>query len=104
MNSNKFFIENREAISAVIGVILMVAITVAIAATTFIYFTGMLGPPDKEAENAAISVLTAKASVIMSIPRWTRALLFSRANWSATLPPHCPQPITSNFTSHLTTG
>ena len=67
MKSNKFFIENRDAISSVIGVILMVAITVAIAATTFIYFTGMLGPPDKEAENAAISVLTDNSKIKITL-------------------------------------
>jgi flagellin-like protein len=44
MKSNrKFRMENDEAVSAVIGVILMVAITVAIAATVYVYVSGMLG-------------------------------------------------------------
>jgi flagellin-like protein len=34
---------NQNAISAVIGVILMVAITVAMAAVAYAYFTGMIG-------------------------------------------------------------
>ena len=44
MKSNrKFRMEDDEAVSAVIGVILMVAITVAIAATVYVYVSGMLG-------------------------------------------------------------
>lgn len=43
MKANKKFIEDREAVSAVIGVILMVAITVAIAATVYVYVSGMMG-------------------------------------------------------------
>ena len=37
MKANRKFKEEKEAVSAVIGVILMVAITVAIAATVFVY-------------------------------------------------------------------
>ena len=36
-------IKNGNAVSAVIGVILMVAITVAIAATVYVYVSGMIG-------------------------------------------------------------
>lgn len=45
MKSNrKYKMENNEeAVSAVIGVILMVAITVAIAATVYVYVSGMMG-------------------------------------------------------------
>jgi len=43
MKANRKFIEDEEAVSAVIGVILMVAITVAIAATVYVYVSGMLG-------------------------------------------------------------
>ena len=43
MKANKKFKQNTEAVSAVIGVILMVAITVAIAATAYLYFNGMIG-------------------------------------------------------------
>lgn len=44
MKANRKFVEGKEAVSAVIGVILMVAITVAIAATVYVYVSGMLGP------------------------------------------------------------
>jgi len=57
MKANRKFKENKEAISAVIGVILMVAITVAIAAVSFVYFTGMLGGPKEEKENASCILL-----------------------------------------------
>ena len=42
MKANKKFVE-EEAVSAVIGVILMVAITVAIAATVYVYISGLGG-------------------------------------------------------------
>ena len=44
MKANRKFIEaDDNAVSAVIGVILMVAITVAIAATVYVYVSGMIG-------------------------------------------------------------
>ena len=43
MKANRKFKQEDEAVSAVIGVILMVAITVAIAATVYVYVSGMLG-------------------------------------------------------------
>ena len=44
MKANRKFIKGEgEAVSAVIGVILMVAITVAIAATVYVYVGGMTG-------------------------------------------------------------
>ena len=43
MKANRKFKNEDEAVSAVIGVILMVAITVAIAATVYVYVSGMLG-------------------------------------------------------------
>ena len=42
MKANRKF-KGEEAVSAVIGVILMVAITVAIAATVYVYVSGMIG-------------------------------------------------------------
>ncbi len=58
MKANRKFIEDEEAVSAVIGVILMVAITVAIAATVYVYVSGMMGSPSTEAENASVVVRT----------------------------------------------
>ena len=43
MKANRKFVDGEEAVSAVIGVILMVAITVAIAATVYVYVSGMIG-------------------------------------------------------------
>lgn len=42
---NRNIVKKKEAVSAVIGIILMVAITVAVAATVYIYVSGMLGAP-----------------------------------------------------------
>ena len=52
MKANRKFVEGEEeGVSAVIGVILMVAITVAIAATVYVYVSGMIGgAPDKTPE------------------------------------------------------
>jgi len=50
MKANRKFIEEDErAVSAVIGVILMVAITVAIAATVYVYVSGMISSPGSQA-------------------------------------------------------
>ncbi len=52
MKANRKFIEaigEEEAVSAVIGVILMVAITVAIAATVYVYVSGMIGTSPQSA-------------------------------------------------------
>lgn len=38
---------NKNAVSAVIGVIIMVAITIAMAAVAYAYFTGMIGGEDE---------------------------------------------------------
>ena len=42
MKANRKFVEEDSGVSAVIGVILMLAITVAIAATVYVYIGGML--------------------------------------------------------------
>ena len=47
MKANRKFVDGEEAVSAVIGVILMVAITVAIAATVYVYVSGMIGVQQK---------------------------------------------------------
>ena len=55
MKANKKFIEEDEAVSAVIGVILMVAITVAIAATVYVYVSGLASSPESDTENASVA-------------------------------------------------
>ena len=56
MKANRKFKENEEGVSAVIGVILMVAITVAIAATVYVYVSGMVGTGTQSTENAGVTV------------------------------------------------
>ncbi|HWR27782.1 MAG TPA: type IV pilin N-terminal domain-containing protein [Candidatus Thermoplasmatota archaeon] len=73
MKANRKFIEADErAVSAVIGVILMVAITVAIAATVYVYVSGMIGGTKTQTPNVActtdatankITVATADAAI-----------------------------------------
>jgi len=59
MKANRKFIEGDErAVSAVIGVILMVAITVAIAATVYVYVSGMLGGTQNKAPSMAFNKQT----------------------------------------------
>jgi flagellin-like protein len=76
MKANRKFIEADErAVSAVIGVILMVAITVAIAATVYVYVSGMIGGTKTQTPNVAsttdsttnrITVATADSNI-----KWT---------------------------------
>jgi len=61
MKANRKFIKDikeEKAVSAVIGVILMVAITVAIAATVYVYVSGMIGGTQNKAPNLAFSKQT----------------------------------------------
>ena len=66
MKANKKFVEEEEAVSAVIGVILMVAITVAIAATVYVYVSGMLSPTGENAPNMAWSIDDAEDTLIIT--------------------------------------
>jgi len=73
MKANRKFIEaDDRAVSAVIGVILMVAITVAIAATVYVYVSGMIGGTKNQTPNIActtdstlnkVQVATADANI-----------------------------------------
>ena len=51
MKANRKFKNKDDAVSAVIGVILMVAITVAIAATVYVYVSGMIGESPQTTPN-----------------------------------------------------
>jgi flagellin-like protein len=53
--NRKFKQADERAVSAVIGVILMVAITVAIAATVYVYVSGMVSSPGTQAPNVTFS-------------------------------------------------
>jgi flagellin-like protein len=73
MKANRKFIEaDDRAVSAVIGVILMVAITVAIAATVYVYVSGMIGGTKNQTPNVActtdstankVTIATADANI-----------------------------------------
>ena len=54
MKANKKFTENDSAVSAVIGVILMVAITVAVGSTVFVYVSGLSGTQEAGREGASV--------------------------------------------------
>jgi len=54
MSRNQVNIRDDSAVSAVIGVIIMVAITIAMAAVAYAYFTGMIG--GSEQSNAIITI------------------------------------------------
>lgn len=54
MKANRKFVKHEQAVSAVIGVILMVAITVAVAATVYVYTSGIGSTPSK-LETAAVA-------------------------------------------------
>ncbi len=47
MTTHRRYKHNEFAVSAVIGVIIMVAITIAMAAVAYAYFTGMIGGGDE---------------------------------------------------------
>jgi flagellin-like protein len=65
MKANRKFKEADEAVSAVIGVILMVAITVAIAATVYVYVSGMIGT----GQTATPNVQFTKGSRTLTVAR-----------------------------------
>ena len=69
MKANKKFVEEKEAVSAVIGVILMVAITVAIAATVYVYVSGMLGPQTDETESASVTIEGKKGYIRLTLTK-----------------------------------
>ncbi len=63
MKANRKFVNGEEAVSAVIGVILMVAITVAIAATAYMYITGIIGGMNGAAPAIGFSVSESENTV-----------------------------------------
>jgi flagellin-like protein len=88
---------DKRAVSAVIGVILMVAITVAIAATVYVYVSGMIGGAKGQVANIAcitdsstnrITITSAGANIqwrdIVVVPDNTSV------NWRVYDPSHNP--------------
>lgn len=56
----------KNAVSAVIGVIIMVSITVAMAAAAYAYFTGLIGEQKKEAPAIEFVKLENDKSIIIA--------------------------------------
>ena len=54
---------NKNAVSAVIGVIIMVAITIAMAAVAYAYFTGMIGGGEEVAPVISFTPDAAKKTI-----------------------------------------
>jgi flagellin-like protein len=69
MKANRKYIEGEEAVSAVIGVILMVAITVAIAATVYVYVSGLATSPTSDAENASVAVKNENGKIKITLTK-----------------------------------
>jgi len=68
MKANRKFKEADErAVSAVIGVILMVAITVAIAATVYVYVSGMIGGGADKAPDMAFNKQTTPDTKVLLV-------------------------------------
>ncbi len=83
MKANRKFIKGEEAVSAVIGVILMVAITVAIAATVYVYVSGMLPTGGSAVPSMAMTQVT--AATLTSGNKWVNFTVdsaSSSAKWS----------------------
>jgi flagellin-like protein len=57
---------NKKAVSAVIGVIIMVAITVAMAAVAYAYFTGMIGEQKKAAPAISFTPSASEKSIVIA--------------------------------------
>ena len=66
MKANRRFKDNEEAVSAVIGVILMVAITVAIAATVYVYVSGMIGGTGEQTPSLAFTVDSGNDKIVVA--------------------------------------
>ena len=66
MKANRKFVEEKEAVSAVIGVILMVAITVAIAATVYYYVTTLATTEGGSSPTISWSVDTANDQITIT--------------------------------------
>ncbi len=105
---------DEHAVSAVIGVILMVAITVAIAATVYVYVSGMIGGPIDQTANVAcitdsatnrITITTAAVNIL-----WKDIVVIpdnSTVNWRVYNASHNPLDAvksTSGATAEIAAG
>ena len=100
MKANRKFKEDEEAVSAVIGVILMVAITVAIAATVYVYVSGMMGSPSSEAESASVVVRHENKAIKITLTTGGNNMPSTGYDLNATIKIRCngTLPVTKSFT------
>lgn len=63
----KTYKRNQKAVSAVIGVILMVAITIAVATTVYFYISGVIGETSPKSSTLALSVYSRDDSLNVTI-------------------------------------
>jgi flagellin-like protein len=83
MKANRKIKEEEEAVSAVIGVILMVAITVAIAATVYVYVSGMMGGGIESTPSLSMTKDLGETSIIITIGTVTdTGVLWSNTNYT----------------------
>jgi FlaG/FlaF family flagellin (archaellin) len=104
----------KLAVSAVIGVILMVAITVAVSATVYVYVSGMLGGvKDHTASVACITDSSTNRITITSASanlKWRDIVVITdntTVNWSVYDPSHNPLDVaksTSGATADIAAG
>ena len=98
MKANKKFKQQDNSVSSVIGVILMVAITVAIAATVYVYVSGMLSGGSQKTPDIAFIMdnanqrLTVTKVSATNIP-WSDLYITSEGT-----------PIMHNTTAYVTAG
>ncbi len=115
MKANKKSKEtNEHAVSAVIGVILMVAITVAIAATVYVYVSGMLGGTKDQTANIACLTDSSTNRIIITSAganiKWKDIVVIAdntTVNWRVYNPSHTPLDVpksTSGATADIAAG
>ncbi|HWR63325.1 MAG TPA: type IV pilin N-terminal domain-containing protein, partial [Candidatus Thermoplasmatota archaeon] len=105
---------NKLAVSAVIGVILMVAITVAVSGTVYVYVSGMLGGvKDHTASVACITDSSTNRITITSASanlKWSDIVVVTdniTVNWRVYNPSHNPIDVaksTSGAISEIAAG
>ena len=113
MKANRKFRDGEEAVSAVIGVILMVAITVAIAATVYVYVSGIIGPGTGSTPSLSLSVDKNRLNHVAAITvgtitdpnvDWGEVAVIYTCTTNATQMPGSSHYITNTNTGNLAGG
>jgi flagellin-like protein len=112
--NKKSRVPDERAVSAVIGVILMVAITVAIAATVYVYVSGMIGGTKDQTANIACITDSGTNRIIITSAganiQWRDIVVIpdnTTVNWRLYDPSHNPLDAaksTSGATADIAAG